>query len=88
MTATHDSFKWLRKGENLDAAVKKYGRLAAVKNQAQAEIYKKWLGQKRVYLAKWNQEVVDNQWRFLELAKKHGVLKKIPPKDKTAMILE
>ncbi len=88
VAATHESFKWLRKGENLDAAVKKYGTLAAVKNQAQAEIYKKWLGQERVYLAKWNQEIVDNQWEFLELAKKHGVLKKIPPKATTAMILE
>ncbi len=86
--ATHASFKWLRIGKNLDAAVKAHGRLAAVKNQAQAEIYKKWLGEKRVYLARWDQEVVDNQWKFLELAKKHGVLKKIPPKDKTAIILE
>ncbi len=88
VAAVHESFRWLRNGDNLDAAVKKFGRLAAVKNQAQAEVYKKWLGEKRVYLAKWNQEVVDNQWRFLELAKKHGVLKKIPPKDKTAIILE
>ncbi len=88
VTATHDSFKWLRNGKNLDAAVKKFGRLAAVKNQAQAEVYKKWLGEKRVYLAKWNQEVVDSQWKFLEMAKKHGVLKKVPPKNKTAIILE
>ena len=88
VAAVHESFIWLRKGENLDAAVKKYGRLAAVKNKAQAEVYKKWLKEKRVYLAKWNREVVDNQWKFLELAKKHGVLKKIPPKNKTAMILE
>ncbi len=88
VAAVHESFRWLRKGENLDAAVKKYGRLAAVKNQAQAEVYKKWLGEKRVYLAKWNQEIVDIQWDFLEMAKKHGVLKKIPPKETTAMILE
>jgi ABC-type nitrate/sulfonate/bicarbonate transport system substrate-binding protein len=86
--ATHASYNWLRVGKNLDAAVKGHGRLAAVKNKAQAEIYKKWLGQKRVFLARWDQKVVDNAWKFLEVAKKHGVLKKIPPKNKTAMILE
>ncbi len=88
VAATHEAFKWLRKGKNLDAAVKKYGRLAAVKNQAQAEIYKKWLKDKRVFLARWDREVVDAQWKFLEMAKKHGVLKKVPPKNKTALILE
>jgi ABC-type nitrate/sulfonate/bicarbonate transport system substrate-binding protein len=88
VAATHESFRWLRIGKNLDAAVKKYGKLAAVKNQAQAEIYKKWLKAERVYLARWDREVVDAQWEFLEMAKGHGVLKKVPPKDTTAMILE
>ena len=88
VAATHESFRWLRIGKNLDAAVEKYGRLAAVKNQAQAEIYKKWLKAERVYLARWDREVVDAQWEFLEMAKRHGVLKKVPPKDTTAMILE
>ena len=88
VAATHESMNWLRNGKNLDAAVKKYGRLAAVKNQAQAEVYKKWMSQKRVFLARWDREVVDAQWEFLEMAKKRGVLKKVPPKNKTAMILE
>jgi ABC-type nitrate/sulfonate/bicarbonate transport system substrate-binding protein len=86
--ATHESFKWLRIGKNLDAAVKKYGRLAAVKNQAQANVYKKWLKEKRVYLARWDQDVIDAQWDFLEMAVKRGVLKKVPSKAKHAMILE
>ncbi len=86
--ATHASYNWLRIGKNLDAVVKSHGRLAAVKNKAQAEVYKKWLGEKRVFLARWDQKVVDNAWKFLEVAKKHGVLKKIPPKNKTAIILE
>ena len=88
VAAVHESFEWLRKPENVDAAIAKFGRLAAVKTKAQGEIYKKWLGQKRVYLAKWNQEIVDIQWDFLEMAKKHGVLKKIPPKATTALILK
>ncbi len=88
VAATHESFKWLRKPENLDAAVKKFGKLAAVKNKAQAETYKKWLGEKRVFLAHWDQKVIDSQWQFLEMAVKHGVLKKVPSKKKHGLILE
>jgi len=88
VAATHESFRWLRKGKNLDAAVKKFGRLAAVKNQAQADVYKKWLRNKRVFLARWDQEVIDGQWKFLEMAKKHGVLGKLPSKKNHLLILE
>jgi len=88
VAATHETFKWLRKGENLDAAVKKFGTLAAVKNQAQAEAYKKMLKANRIYLARWDREVIDAQWKFLEMAVKHGVLKKVPDKNKIALILE
>ena len=88
VAATHESFRWLRKGENLDAAVKKYGTLAAVKNKAQAEVYKKWLKEKRIFLAQWNRKVIDTQWKFLEMAAKRGVLGKVPSKEKHALILE
>ena len=88
VAATHESFKWLRKGENLDAAVKKYGTLAAVKNKAQAEVYKKWLKDKRVFLAKWDRETRDKQWEFLEMASRHGVLGSVPSKEKHGLILE
>ncbi len=80
--ALADSWKWLRVEKNLDAAVAKYGRLAAVKNKAQAETYKKWLKSHRIFLAKWDKETRDKQWEFLEMAKRHGVLDKIPNKDK------
>lgn len=88
VAATHESMRWLRNGKNLDTAFKKYGRLAAVKNKAQADVYKKWMSQERVFLARWDRQVVDAQWEFLEMAKKHGVLKKVPPKNTTALILE
>jgi len=88
VAATHESFKWLRKPKNLDAAVKQFGTLAAVKNQAQANVYKKWLGEKRVFLAEWNRETRDNQWKFLEMAAKRGVLGKVPSKEKHGLILE
>jgi ABC-type nitrate/sulfonate/bicarbonate transport system substrate-binding protein len=86
--ATMESFRWLRKGKNLDAAVKKYGKSAAVKNKAQAETYKSWLKQKKIFLAKWDREVVDAQWKFIEMAKQVGVLTKIPSKKKPGLILQ
>ncbi|MFQ5541918.1 MAG: ABC transporter substrate-binding protein [Candidatus Binatia bacterium] len=85
--ATMESFRWLRKPENLDAAVKKYGKLAAVKNKAQAETYKSWLKQGKFFLARWDQEVINSQWEFLKMAKKRGALTKIPSKKKHGLIL-
>ena len=86
--ATHESFKWLRIGKNLDAAVQKHGVLAAVKNKAQAEVYKKMLKENRVFLARWDRETRAKQWQFLEMASKHGVLGKVPSMEKTGLILE
>lgn len=85
--ATMESFRWLRKGKNLDAAVKKYGESAAVKNKAQAETYKSWLKQGKIFLTRWDQEVINSQWEFLKMAKKRGVLTKIPSKKKHGLIL-
>ena len=42
----------------------------------------------RIYLARWDREVIDAQWKFLEMASKHGVLGKVPDKNKVALILE
>lgn len=86
--AFEDSWKWLRKPENIDKAIAKYGRLAAVKNEAQAATYKKWLTSHRIFLAKWDRDTRDKQWQFLETAKKHGVLKKIPPKEKASIVFD
>ena len=88
VAATHESFKWLRKSENFDAAVKKYGPLAAVKNKAQAETYKKWLKENRIYLARWDRETRRKQWDFLKMAQKVGVLGKLPDMEKHGLILE
>ena len=85
--ATQESWEWLRDSDNLDATIKKYGKLAAVRNQAQAEIYRKWLADKRVFLTRWDREVVDAQWEFLEMAKRRGVLEKVPDKARHGLIL-
>ncbi len=85
--AVHESLEWLRDSENLDTVVAKYGKLAAVKNKAQADVYRKWMSEKRVFLTRWDREVVDAQWEFLEMAKRHGVLEKVPDKAKHGLIL-
>jgi NitT/TauT family transport system substrate-binding protein len=85
--AVADSFRWLRSPENFDAAVKKYGTMASVTTPAAAAVYKKWLGEKRIFLAEWDQKAVDAEWAFLEMAKKYGVLDAVPDKQKHAMVL-
>jgi ABC-type nitrate/sulfonate/bicarbonate transport system substrate-binding protein len=86
--ATHESFRWLRQPENLDAAVQKYGQLAGVTTPAASATYKKWLGEKRIFLAHWDQKVVDAEWQFLEIAKRYGILDAVPAKEEHALILD
>jgi NitT/TauT family transport system substrate-binding protein len=88
VAAVHESYNWLAKPENMDAAVKEHGKLAGVTTPDQIATYKKWLAENKVFLAEWNQKVVDAEWQFLELAKRHGVLESVPPKDKHALILQ
>lgn len=85
--ATEESFRWIRQPENFDAALKKYGKLAGVTTPAAAATYKKWFGDKRIFLAEWNPKVVDAEWQFLETAKRHGVLDEVPAKEKHALVL-
>ncbi|HMA70214.1 MAG TPA: ABC transporter substrate-binding protein [Xanthobacteraceae bacterium] len=85
--AAEESFQWLREPQNLDAAVQKYGTLAGVTTPAAVATYKKWLGEKRIFLARWDQKVVDAEWQFLDMAKRNGVLEEVPAKEKHALIL-
>lgn len=86
--AIEESFRWLRKPENLDATLKKYGQLAGVTTPAAAATYKKMLGEDRIFLAHWDQKVADSQWKFLEIGKKEGILDKVPPEKDFALLLE
>src|SRR4029079_4942130 len=54
--AVSDSFRWLRKPENFDAAVKTYGTMAGWTKPEAIAVYKKWLGEKRIFLADWDQK--------------------------------
>ncbi len=86
--ATEESFRWLRQPDNLDAAVKKYGALAGVTKPAEIAEYKKQLAAKKMFLAHWDRKVVDAEWKFLDMAKSHGVLGKVPAEDKYALLVE
>jgi ABC-type nitrate/sulfonate/bicarbonate transport system substrate-binding protein len=83
-----EGYRWLRKPENLRKAVKKWGKLAAVKNEAQAKTYENWLTQGKMLIVDWDKGTRDKQWEFLHMAKKHGILKKIPNKEKYGLILK
>ncbi|MGE0630557.1 MAG: ABC transporter substrate-binding protein [Hyphomicrobiaceae bacterium] len=85
--AVQESFRWLAKPENLDAAIKRYGTKAGVTTPAAAAVYKKWLAGNRIFFADWNQKVVDSQWQFLEMAKRNGVLPAVPDKKSHALVL-
>jgi ABC-type nitrate/sulfonate/bicarbonate transport system substrate-binding protein len=86
--AVEESFVWLRKPENFDAAVKQYGTLAGVTTPEQIAVYKTFLAEHRIFLAEWNPKVVDSQWQFLEMAKRHGILPAVPNKKSHALVLE
>jgi len=85
--ATEESFRWLRRPENLDAAVKKYGTLAGVTNPAEVATYKQWLGAKKLFLAHWDRKVVAAEWQFLDVAKRYGVLSKVPSAKDHALLV-
>jgi ABC-type nitrate/sulfonate/bicarbonate transport system substrate-binding protein len=83
--ALHESWQWLR--QNSDKAVEKYGKLAGVRNAAEAASLKKLLQAGGIFLDKWDPKIVDAQWQFLDLAKQAGIIKAVPPKDKYSLIL-
>ena len=88
VAALRETFEWLRDPENLQAAVDKYGEQAGVTSQEQADVYKQWLAEGKIFLTEWNQEVIDAQWSFLEVSKRTGVIEEIPDKDRHARILK
>jgi NitT/TauT family transport system substrate-binding protein len=88
VAAVHESFDWLAKPENMDAAVKQHGQLAGVSSAEQIATYKRWLAENKIFLAEWTQKVVDAQWQFLEVAKRHGIIDAVPPKEKHALVLQ
>ena len=85
--ATMESMRWLRDPKNFDQAEAKFAKVTGIKNKAEAGIYRDWLQKKKIFVAKWDQETVDAQWDFLEMAKRRGVLDTVPDKKKHGLIL-
>jgi NitT/TauT family transport system substrate-binding protein len=85
--AVEESFRRLRKPENLDAVVKKYGKLGGVTTPEAVATYKKWLGEKKLFLAHWDRKAADAEWAFLKMAKQYGVLDKVPSEKDHALLL-
>lgn len=83
--AMEESFRWVAKPENFDAAVKAHGALAGVTDPASAATYKKWLAEGLIFLPDWNAKVIAAEWQFLDLAKRYGVLDAVPAKEKYAL---
>ena len=74
--------------DNLDAAVKKYGALAAVTKPEDIAEYKKWLGAKKMFMTRWDGKAIDAQWSFLDVCQRTGIIPKVPAKDKYALFVE
>jgi ABC-type nitrate/sulfonate/bicarbonate transport system substrate-binding protein len=83
--AVEESFRWVAKPENFDAAVKAHGELAGVTDPASIATYKKWLAEGLVFLPDWNAKVIAAEWQFLELCKRYGALDAVPSKEKYAL---
>ena len=62
--------------------------LAGVTTPDAVATYKKWLAEKRFFLAQWDQKAVDAEWQFLEVLKRYGMLDQVPDKSQHAMVLD
>jgi ABC-type nitrate/sulfonate/bicarbonate transport system substrate-binding protein len=85
--AVTESFQWLEKPENLETAVKNHGTLAGVTKAEDIAEYKEWLQHKNMFMTDWSRKAVDAQWKFLELAQRTGIIKKVPAEDKYALFV-
>lgn len=86
--AVMDSFRWLRRPDNFDATVKKYGAMAAVTKPADVAEYKQWLEVEKIFMPNWSRKAVDAQWKFLEVCQRIGILSKVPAEDKCALFID
>jgi NitT/TauT family transport system substrate-binding protein len=86
--AIEESFQWLRNPDNLDAAVKAHGELAAVTKPEDLAEYKKWLQAKKMFMTRWDRKALNAQWSFLEVCQRTGIIPKVPAQDRYALFVE
>lgn len=85
--ATTKSFIWLKTPENLKTVVKNHGALAGVTKPEDITEYQDWLQHKDMFMTDWDRKAVAAQWKFLDVAKKAGVIKEVPAEDKIALFV-
>ncbi len=85
--ATEESFKWLATPANLETVVKKHGVFAGVTTPSDVAEYQLWLSKKQMFLTDWDKKAVAAQWQFLEVARRTGIISKVPPEDKYALFV-
>ena len=66
--------------------MKKHGALAGVTKPEDVAEYKKWLQHKDMFMTDWDRKAVDAQWKFLEVAKKTGVISKVPAEERVRAV--
>ena len=86
--AATESFLWLEKPENLDAAVKNHGALAGVTKPEDIAEYKDWLAHKNMFMTDWSRKAADAEWQFLDVCQRTGIIAKVPAEDKYALFVE
>lgn len=85
--AVTESFVWLKSPQNLTTVVKAHGPLAGVTKPEDVAEYQDWLQHKDMFMTDWDSKSVAAQWKFLDVAKKAGVLKDVPAQDKYALFV-
>lgn len=85
--AVAESFRRLKDPDNLRKAVEAHGKIAGITDPKDVETYAKWLSAGKVFFMEWNKKIADAQWQFLALAKKYGILDKVPSEKEHALFL-
>ena len=85
--ATTEWFIWLKTPENLKTVVKNHGALAGVTKPEDVAEYQDWLQHRDMFMTDWDSKAVASQWKFLDVAKKAGVIKEVPAEDKYALFV-
>jgi ABC-type nitrate/sulfonate/bicarbonate transport system substrate-binding protein len=86
--AVTESMEWLRDPKNFEEAVGKHGKIAGITKKPEIKTYEDWMAKKKIFLTEWDETVLNSQWQFLEMAKKHGLLDKVPDQSQYGLVLD
>ena len=86
-TAIVESFKWLEKSGKPGDRREESRQARGVTKPADVAEYKEWLQHRHMFMTSWDRKAVDAEWKFLELAKRTGVINEVPAQDKAALFV-